>query len=37
VLEPFLDLKHTTTLFAMLNTLDGSVISMCQQRHQHEE
>ena len=27
----------TTTLFAALNTLDGSVISCCQQRHRHEE
>ena len=27
----------TTTLFAALNTLDGSVISMCQDRHRHEE
>ncbi len=27
----------TTTLFAALNTLDGSVISMCQQRHRHVE
>jgi transposase len=27
----------TTTLFAALNTLDGSVISMCQPRHRHEE
>jgi transposase len=27
----------TTTLFAALNTLDGTVISMCQQRHRHEE
>jgi hypothetical protein len=26
----------TTTLFAALNTLDGSVISMCQPRHRHE-
>ena len=25
----------TTTLFAALNTLDGSVISMCQPRHRH--
>jgi len=27
----------TTTLFAALNTLDGSVISCCPQRHRHEE
>lgn len=27
----------TTTLFAALNTLDGSVISMCQARHRHIE
>ena len=27
----------TTTLFAALNTLDGTVISMCQPRHRHEE
>ena len=27
----------TTTLFAALNTFDGSVISCCQQRHRHEE
>ena len=27
----------TTTLFAALNTLDGSVISICQPRHRHEE
>jgi transposase len=27
----------TTTLFAALNTLDGTVISMCEQRHRHEE
>jgi transposase len=27
----------TTTLFAALNTLDGSVISCCQPRHRHEE
>ena len=27
----------TTTLFAALNTLDGTVISMCQQRHRHGE
>lgn len=27
----------TTTLFAALNTLDGSVISMCQPRHRHTE
>jgi len=27
----------TTTLFAALNTLDGTVISMCQARHRHEE
>jgi transposase len=27
----------TTTLFAALNTLDGTVISICQDRHRHEE
>ena len=27
----------TTTLFAALNTLNGSVISMCQPRHRHGE
>ena len=27
----------TTTLFAALNTLDGSVISMCQPQHRHTE
>ncbi|MGH8240944.1 MAG: IS630 family transposase [Pseudomonas sp.] len=27
----------TTTLFAALNTLDGTVISLCQDRHRHEE
>ena len=27
----------TTTLFAALNTPDGSVISMCQPRHRHSE
>lgn len=27
----------TTTLFAALNTLNGTVISMCQDRHRHEE
>jgi len=27
----------TTTLFAALNTLDGKVISMCQDRHRHQE
>jgi transposase len=27
----------TTTLFAALNTLDGTVISMCQERHRHDE
>ena len=27
----------TTTLFAALNTLDATVISMCQDRHRHEE
>lgn len=26
-----------TTLFAALNVLDGTVISMCQDRHRHEE
>ena len=27
----------TTTLFAALNVLDGSVISQCKSRHQHQE
>lgn len=27
----------TTTLFAALNTLDGSVISQCKPRHRHQE
>ena len=27
----------TTTLFAALNTLDGSIISTCQQQHRHQE
>jgi transposase len=27
----------TTTLFAALNTLDGTVISLCQERHRHKE
>ena len=27
----------TATLFAALNTLDGSVISICQERHRHQE
>lgn len=27
----------TATLFAALNTLDGTVIGMCQQRHRHQE
>ena len=27
----------TTTLFTAMNTLDGSVISRCQQRHRHIE
>jgi len=27
----------TATLFAALNTFDGSVIGMCQQRHRHQE
>ena len=27
----------TTTLFAAMNTLDGSVISRCEQRHRHTE
>jgi hypothetical protein len=27
----------TTTLFAALNTLDGSVIGQCMQRHRHQE
>jgi transposase len=32
------DKRHgTATLFAALNTLDGSVISMCDDRHRHHE
>jgi hypothetical protein len=32
------DKRHgTTTLFAALNTLDGTVISMCEPRHRREE
>ena len=27
----------TTTLFAALNVLDGTVIGRCMQRHRHEE
>ena len=27
----------TTTLFAALNALDGTVISQCQKRHRHTE
>ena len=27
----------TTTLFAALNTLDGTVITMCQPQHRHAE
>jgi hypothetical protein len=27
----------TTTLFAALNVLDGSVIGRCMQRHRHQE
>ena len=27
----------TTTLFAALNVLDGSVIGQCMQRHRHQE
>ena len=27
----------TATLFAALNTLDGNVISLCQERHRHQE
>ena len=27
----------TTTLFAALNTLDGRVIGMCEDRHRHQE
>jgi transposase len=31
-------IRHgTTTLFAALNVLDGSVIGRCQQRHRHQE
>ena len=27
----------TTTLFAALNVLDGTVIGQCMQRHRHQE
>ena len=27
----------TTTLFAALNVLDGTVIGQCQKRHRHQE
>ena len=27
----------TATLFAALNTLDGTIISMCDDRHRHQE
>ena len=27
----------TTTLFAALNTLDGSVMATCMERHRHQE
>jgi hypothetical protein len=27
----------TTTLFAALNTIDGSVLASCMRRHRHEE
>jgi transposase len=33
----FLTLPGTTTLFAALNVLDGTVIGRCMQRHRHEE
>lgn len=29
--------RGATTLFAALDTVDGSVISMCQDRHRHQE
>ena len=29
--------RCTTTLFAAMNTLDGTVISRCEQRHRHCE
>jgi transposase len=29
--------NRTATLFAALNTLDGTVIGMCQERHGHQE
>jgi transposase len=32
-----LDRNGTATLFAALNTLDGTVISMCDDRHRHQE
>ncbi len=32
------DVRHgTTTLFAASNSLDGTVISTCQERHRHDE
>jgi len=27
----------TTTLFAALNVLDGTIVSQCMQRHRHQE
>jgi transposase len=37
--DPRLQTKRngTATLFAALNTLDGTVISMCDDRHRHQE
>lgn len=29
--------NDTVTLFAVLSTLDGAVISMCDDRHRHQE
>jgi transposase len=29
--------NRTTTLFAALNSLDGTVIGICQERHRHQE
>lgn len=32
------DERHgTTTLFAALNVLDGTVLGRCMQRHRHQE
>ena len=35
--DPRLQTRGTTTLFAALNVLDGTVIGRCMQRHRHQE